>query len=153
MTASVLSPQIADVLATNLEAVFASLCDQRYGGRIFLERDEEAERDPSTVRFRLRRADLPELRAHFAVRHVGGNVYDVQGRVEDGPVRTFTYSLPETAPPIVPRAPSLARAVASFLLDALEHRIGSDLLRSELRSRVPQPPDRSPSRSPASDRP
>lgn len=132
MTPPVPAHQIADVLATNLEVVFDGLCVHRYGAPLSLER---VDADPAaTTGFRLHRADLPELRVHFAIRHVGGNVYDVRGTVEDGPSRAFTYSLPEPVSHVVPRAPRLAREVAAFLLDALERRVGSDRLRDEVRS-------------------
>lgn len=146
--------QIADVLATNLEIVFDGLCVHRYGGPISLERIEPPDSSFPTARFRLHRADLPELRVDFEIRHVGGNVYDVKGLIDDGPSRTFTYCLPEPVPQAIPRAPRLAREVSAFLLDALERRLGTDLLRNEVRTRrTPTPPDRSVSRSRSRSRP
>lgn len=145
--------QIVDVLTVNLASVFANLCTQRYGGPISLERVEEGEETTSsTVTFRLDREDLPPTWAHFAVRHVGGNVYDVRGTIENGPSQSFTYSLPESSPPHIPQAPTLAREVAAFLLDAMESRLGTDLLRGNIRpsrtpERTPPPPA---SRTPAS---
>jgi len=142
--------QIVDVLTVNLASVFANLCTQRYGGPISLERVEET--TASTVTFRLDREDLPPIWAHFVVRHVGGNVYDVRGTIENGPSQSFTYSLPESSPPHIPQAPTLAREVAAFLLDAMESRLGTDLLRGNIRPS--KTPDRSPpppsSRTPAS---
>jgi hypothetical protein len=152
MTTPAPPPQIADVLATNLEIVFEGLCEHRYGGPISLERVAP---HSTTARFRLYRAGLPELRADFEIRHVGGNVYDVRGTIDDGPSQTFTYSLPEP-PPDRPRAPRLAHDVAAFLLDALERRVGNDLLRSQTRGRdrrQPSPPDRSIARSPSPSQP
>jgi hypothetical protein len=154
MTPPVPPRQIADVLATNLETVFDGLCEHRYGGPLSLERVDPPDDAPATAHFRLHRADLPDLSVDFEIRHVGGNVYDVLGIIDNGPSRTFTYSLPDPAPPVVPRAPRLAREVASFLLDALERRVGSNLLRSEVRDRrTPSPPNRSTSRSPSPSRP
>lgn len=138
MTRSAPAIQIADVLTANLKAVLDNLCDQRYGGPISLER-VPAPTTPSTVTFRLDREDLPPLMAHFTIGHVGGNVYDVEGRVENGPSQSFTYCLPDPDPDSLPQAPHLARKVAAFLLDALERRIGSDLLRHEVRERILHP--------------
>ena len=131
--------QIADVLAANLERVFDGLCEHRYGSPISLERVDVSDEPTPTARFHLHRTDLPRLRVDFEIRHVGGNVYDMQGLVDGGPSRTFTYCLPESAPPVVPRAPRLTDEVAAFLLDTLERRIGSDLLRNEVRARRPPP--------------
>jgi hypothetical protein len=132
--------RIADILAANLETVFANLCAQRYGGPISLVRVDDATPSASTVTFRLDRHDLPSLRSHFSVRHVGGNVYDVWGKIENGPGRSFTYCLPnDSSVATVPRAPHFAENVASFLLDAMERRLGSDLLRGNLRpSKAPE---------------
>lgn len=154
MTPSVPPRRIADVLAINLESVFDNLCTHRYGGPVPLERLEIPDLGSTTARFRLHRADLPEVCVDFAIRHVGGNVYDLQGTIEDGPSRTFTYSLPDSDADRVPRAPLLAGEVASFLLDALERRVGNDLLRTGMRDhRQPAQPDRSAKRSPSPSRP
>jgi hypothetical protein len=127
--------QVIDILDTSLVAVLDALCTERYGGPVSLERVVDASLPPSTVRFQLHRATRSELRVDFTVRHVGGTVYDVKGSIENGPSRTFTYSLPETTSFSSPRAPHLAQAVASFLLDALEQRMGNDLLRATLGGR------------------
>lgn len=144
MTPSVSPLQIADVLATNLETVFDGLCEDRYGGSLSLERSDPPAPVSSTARFHLYRGDLLELRVDFEIRHVGGNVYDVHGRADGGPSQTFTYCLPDSSPPAVPRAPRLAGKVAAFLLDVLERRLGSDQLRNEIRARrTTSPPRRS----------
>jgi hypothetical protein len=143
MPAPAPSPQIADALARSLAPVFVSLCTERYGGSVSLRRVER-DASPSAVHFRLDHPRLPVLEASFTIHHVGGNVYDVEGRVEGGPVRSFCYCLPDPAPLLVPEAPRLARDVAAFLLDALERRLGSDLLRravqSDERTASPVPP-------------
>jgi hypothetical protein len=149
MTPPVSSLRVADVLTVNLRTVFDNLCVHRYGGPVSLERTEAPDPDPATARFRLHRTGLPDLRVAFAIRHVGGNVYDLHGAIEDGPDRTFTYSLPESNADRVPRAPFLAHEVASFLLDALEQRVGNDLLRTEMRGRrQPSEPERLVPRTP-----
>lgn len=132
MTPSAPPRQIADVLITSLAVVFDSLCTERYGRPISLTHVVDEERLPCTVRFRLHREAFPPLLVDFTIRPVGGTVYDVQGTVENGCTRTFTYCLPEASPPARPQAPSLARAVATFLLDALERRLGADFLRAAL---------------------
>lgn len=142
--------RVADVLTVNLRTVFDNLCSHRYGGPVSLERTEVSDPDPATARFRLHRAGLPDLRVAFAIRHVGGNVYDLQGTIKGGPSRTFTYSLPESNADHVPQAPFLAHKVASFLLDALERRVGNDLLRTEMRGRrQPSEPERPVPRAPS----
>lgn len=143
-------PRIVDVLAASLEAVFDALCTQRYGGPISLERVTLPDDAPSTTtaRFRLHRVDLPELGIDFEVRHVGGNMYDVQSTIVNGPSQAFTYSLPDAEPRPALRAPRLASEVAAFLLDALERQVGSNLLRTEIGpSRPPSASGRSTPRS------
>jgi hypothetical protein len=142
------SRQIADVLAVNLQTAFDGLCEHRYGGPISLERIDPPDEAPSSARFRLRRADLPELRVDFEIRYVGGNVYDVRSLIDGGPAQTFVYCLPEPLSHTMPRAPRLVREIASFLLDALERRVGGELLRNEIRGRrMPTPPGRRAARS------
>jgi hypothetical protein len=115
---------------------------------------DETDDDAPTVRLHLHRTDLPRLRVDFSIRHVGGNMYDVLGLVDGGPSQTFTYCLPEEIGPALPRAPRLADQVAAFLLDALERRVGSDLLRTEARDhRTPVPPDRTITRASSPTRP
>lgn len=138
------SPKIVDALAANLTSVFASLCTERYGGAIHLARLNGPEQPPSTLNVRLDHVDLPPLHAHFTVRYVGGNMYDVQGVVENGSSRSFPYSLPESDSDTVPPAPLLTHAVATFLLDAIERRLGSDLLRGKF----PEPTSPNQSRLP-----
>lgn len=154
MTPSVSPRRIIDVLAVNLETAFDNLCTHRYGGPVSLERTEPPAPAAVTARFRLHSANVPEVCVDFFIRHVGGNVYDLQGTIEDGPSRTFTYSLPDSDVDQVPQAPFLAREVSSFLLDALERRVGNDLLRTGMRDhRQPAQPDRSATRSPSPSRP
>jgi hypothetical protein len=126
---------VADILARSLTSVFDNLCTQRYGGSLSFRQFPQADA-PSTVRFELDRADLPPLGATFTIRHIGGNMYDLVGMIDDGPCQSFSYCLPDPTPTPLPHAPHLAQAVATFLLDALERRLGGDLLRRGL------PPER-----------
>lgn len=139
--------QLADILTTNLRGVFANLCYHRYGGPISLERVPHPDSSSSSVLFRIDHNDLPPLWAHFTINHVGGTVYDVQATVKNGPSQSFTYSLPDPNSILVPRAPHLAQEVASFLLDALERQVGSDLLRHKTQL-LPLQTERSSSASP-----
>lgn len=135
------SVQLADVLTDSLASVFEALSTERYGGPLPLDRTVAPDSSPPTVHVRLGRPDVCSLEATLTIRHVGGNVYDVEGRVEDRPPQSFAYCLPEPAPRLVPEAPRLVRDVAAFLLDALERRVGRDLLRRAVRrdTAAPQP--------------
>jgi hypothetical protein len=120
--------QIADLLATSLASVFEALCTQRYGGPISLTR--VAPPDSSAIAgFRLERAGVPAVEASVFIRHVGGNMYDVTGTIAEGPNASFSYCLPDAVPPRTAGAPRLAHDIAAFLLDALERRLGSAVLR------------------------
>jgi hypothetical protein len=146
MTRTAPSIQVVDILATKLAAVPDVLCTERYGGPVSLDRVDEASRPPSAVRFHLHGRHGLGLKTDFSVHHVGGTAYDVHGAVEDGSSRTSTYSLPGTAPLLTPRAPHLAREIASFLLDTLEQRVGNTLLRTKLRDRQGAPCSNRPAR-------
>jgi hypothetical protein len=125
--------QIADLLAASLASVFEALCTQRYGGPISLTRI--APPAPSAIAgFRLERAAVPPVEASVCIRHVGGNVYDVTSTIADGPHASFSYCLPDAVPPRSAGAPRLAHDIATFLLDALERRLGSAVLRGEARN-------------------
>jgi hypothetical protein len=132
--------QIADILADALPSAFDALCTERYGGLVGLHRVEVPDAAASTVRFRLEWPGRPSLEAAFRIRHLGGNMYEVQGQIEGLPPQSFGYCLPDP-PPAFFRAPRLARDVATFLLDGLERRIGNELLRRTARG-APSPPER-----------
>lgn len=71
---------------------------------------------------RLETAAGTTCQATFRVRHVGGNVYDVEGRVEDGPPEVFTCCLPDAAD--VPVAHRLGRLIGRFLIRGVRNRQG-----------------------------
>lgn len=73
-----------------------------------------------------------DARAHFTVRHVGGNVYDVWGGFDEGRVQTFTCCLSDA--PGIPIAPSVGRAVGSFL----ERELRSPAVKPEMNGRKPE---------------
>lgn len=127
--------QIVDVLADNLTSRIATLSSERYGGPIFLRRMETIAQGSSAVLFQLEGASLSPLEAHVTVRHVGGNMYDLVCSVDGGPSQLFTYSLPTSTPLLVPQAPHLAQKVATFLLDAIERRLGHEQIRNTLQSK------------------
>lgn len=145
------SVQLADVLTDSLASVFEALSTERYGGPLPLDRTVAPDSSPPTVHVRFGRPDLCSLEATLTIRHVGGNVYDVEGRVEDRPPQSFAYCLPEPAPRLVPEAPRLVRDVAAFLLDALERRVGHDLLRRAFRRDAAAPQSRVRLRAPGTD--
>jgi hypothetical protein len=128
MTSSPPSLLIVKVLATNLPPALARQSAQRYGRELPLQRIEAGGSSPE-IGFRLTRRGFPSLDARFTVRPLGGNVYEVQGAIEDGPTQSFSYCLPEPAPLLVPFAPKLAPKIATFLLDARERQLGRHLLR------------------------
>lgn len=125
---SPLSVRIAEVLAQSLPGALDTLSTQRYGGPLPGQLPDAS----PPVGYRLTPPDLPPLEATFTIRHVGGNVYDVEARVDGRAVQSFCYCLPEPAPLLVPSSPRLARDVAAFLLDELERQLGRDLLRRAL---------------------
>jgi len=126
-------PLVADILSESLAVVFENLCAQRYGGPLSIRRPTTPEDNPATVHFVLERSDVSSVEATFTIRHVGGNMYDLMGVIDGGPIQLFSYCLPDATVPPLPPAPHLSQKVATFLLDALERRLGSDLLRQRLR--------------------
>jgi hypothetical protein len=141
------SVPVAEVLTNSLAAVVEALSTERYGEAVGLRRVAPAGSSPATVHVRLGQPDVSLLEAALTIRHVGGNIYDVEGRVEGRPPQSFAYCLPEPTPRRGLEAPRLARDVAAFLLDALECRVGRDFLRqmmchgaAPLRSVAPGPP-------------
>lgn len=128
--ARVSSHQIADLLANTLETVFDGLSTQRYGKSISLWRAKRTS-PSSPVTFQLERPERSPIEAHVTIQHIGGNVYDLTCTVDGGPTRSFTYSLPDLPAHEPAKVPGLSREVALFLLDALEQRLGSDLLRGK----------------------
>lgn len=88
---------------------------------------------PPGICFRLDDRGLPSLDVRLTVRPLGGNVYEVQGMIEDGPTRTFSYCLPEPAPLLLPSAPRLIPEIATFFLNERERQLGRHLLKTTLR--------------------
>jgi len=128
------SVRIADALAGSLPEVLDTLSAERYGGPLPFRPVISS----PPVRCRLAPPeDLPPLESTFTIRHGGGNVYEVEGRIDGRPARSFRYCLPDPAPLLVPAAPRLTREVATFMLDELERRLGRNLLRQALVSTAP----------------
>lgn len=136
MTHSPHLPELVEVLADRMEPAFEALCIERYGGPIALHRTKSPSSSPSTLCFRFDPPDLPALRTTFVVQHVGGNVYDFAGSIENGPTRSFTCSLTETETPFSLEG-TLPPDVAAFLLDALEQRLGRDILQKLVQEGFP----------------
>ena len=122
------SSQIATILASNLRTVFPELCVQRYGIPLPFDCVPASDGSSWTVQVQIGAPEAPRLTAQFSIRHVGGNMYDVQIAVAEGPTTSFCYCMSEEGPSLVPKTPHLAWEGAAFLLDALERRVGRALL-------------------------
>jgi hypothetical protein len=118
------SSQIATILASNLRTVFPELCVQRYGIPLPFECVPASDGSSWTVQVQIGSPEAPHLTGQFSIRHVGGNMYDVQLAVAEGPTTSFCYCMSEEGPSLVPKTPHLAWEGAAFLLDALERRVG-----------------------------
>lgn len=148
MSFSTPSLRIVEVLATSLPPALAERSARRYGGELPLHGTEMSEPSSAAIHFCLAPPELPSLDVRFTVRPLGGNVYEVQATIKEGPSQTFSYCLPEPAPLLVPNAPRFIHDAGTFLLDAIERHLGRILLRTKLRpkadasSRAPKRPTR-----------
>ena len=135
---------IATILIDSLAPQFEALCRDRYDGLLDLRPiDKSEELATATVRLVMERPPHLQMSSTLVVRHVGGNVYDVQGLVDDNPetVVSFTHCLSEDARPAT--TSHLARDLASYLLDTTERLLGRQFLQDHLRaptSEAPTPP-------------
>jgi len=107
--------------------------------------------DDASCTLTLRVGQARQDRAHFTVQHVGGNVYDVRGGLEGETQRAFTCCLPDTGS--IPVAPSVGRAIGSFLARELERVVGSKRLHRDADRPSAKPADnrRETDRPPASE--
>lgn len=136
-TASDLSPisrsvpvsRILDAACRSVETALAALCRQRHDATVTVSRRDRDSLD-QRVQLRLGCNDHITMDAQIRVRHVGGNVYDVQCSVEGGPSRQLTYSRPGSGDPSPSRTPELGRKLGTFLLNELERQIGRRRLRN-----------------------
>ena len=122
------SSEIATILASTLRKVLPELCVQRYGTSLPFECIPASDGSSWTVQVQIGSPEAPRLTGQFSIRHVGGNMYDVQLAVAEGPTTSFCYCMSEEGPSLVPKTPHLAWEGAAFLLDALERRVGRALL-------------------------
>lgn len=137
---------IATALIESLAPQFEALCRKRYGGLLDLRPiDKTAELTTATVRLVMERPPHLQMSGTLVVQHVGGNVYDVQGLVDDKPetVVSFTHCLSEDTRPAT--TSHLARDLATYLLDTTEHLLGRQFLRDHLRAPASEDPTPSPS--------
>ncbi|PQJ34657.1 hypothetical protein BSZ35_08640 [Salinibacter sp. 10B] len=123
--------QITDVLTKSLKQAFNEVCPERYGAPLSLRRIEDADTS-NCVSFRLEGTDAISLQIHVTISHVGGNVYDIGMQVEEGPVRRFTYSEPDTSGSSLSIAPYLGKKIAERILDEVEQRLGKQVLRTQV---------------------
>lgn len=125
---------VAPGVIRGLAPAVAALSKARYGAPLHLRLVEDLTLStaPATVRLNLAIVSFERMRATLTVRHVGGNVYDMQCIVADDPTtaRAFTYCLPDDAASPIP--PDLVHKVAPYLLDTIERLMGRALLRQQL---------------------
>lgn len=123
--------QITNVLTKSLKQAFNEVCPERYGGALSLRRIEDSDTS-NCVSFHLEGTDAISLQIHVTISHVGGNVYDIGMQVEEGPVRRFTYSEPDTSGSSLSIAPYLGKKIAERILDEVEQRLGKQVLRTQM---------------------
>lgn len=136
---------IASVFFKSLAPQFETLCRERYGGLLDLRPiDETEDLTAATVHFVMERPPHLKMKGTLVVRHVGGNVYDVQGIVDDNPetVVSFTHCLSEEARPTI--TSHLVQNLASHFLDTTERLLGRQFLQDHLRSPASEDPASSP---------
>lgn len=136
MNTSSLSHQIADLLTEGLPPVLNTLCIQRYGAPLSLRRLPTPDPSSSTRFLQLEWGNRPSIDVQIHVHHVGGNMYDVEGSLEEGPTKSFSYCLPDPMPLVGPKAPRVIYKIATFLLNTLERQLGGALLRHELHQKL-----------------
>ena len=117
--------RIAEVVYHSFEAALIEQCADRHSLNITVHCAPEEH----PMHVQLRCHDLIEMSLRLAVRHVGGNVYDVVCSLENGPSETFVYCLPNEGEPPLPPVPRLGRELATFVLDAMEQSVGRQGLR------------------------
>lgn len=123
--------QITDVLAKSLQQAFDEVCPKRYGGALTLRRRDDPA-DPRTVTLGIDGPDTIALQIHVTVSHVGGNVYDIATKVEDGEIKRFTYSEPASSGSSLSIAPYLGKKIARHVLNDVEQHLGKEILRSQM---------------------
>ena len=121
---------VPDVVFRSLKSALALQCRRRHDVEVTITRLDQATDDPS-IRLRVGCDDQIQLTAQISVSPVGGNVYDIDCTVEEGPSCQFTYSLPGRSGTALSRAPDLGRRLGAFLLDELERQVGRHYLQSQ----------------------
>lgn len=119
--------QIADVTYRSLASALSQRCDDLYG----VDVDVTCADAEPPMEVQVQCDDRFGMRLQVTVEHVGGNVYDVLGTIEDGASCQLTYGHPEDADAPLPLCPRLGRKFAAFVLDELEQRLGRWHLRRE----------------------
>ena len=122
------------MIIRSLAPVVEALSEERYDAPLPLQFIEEVTSSTAltTVRLELKIDPSTQMQATLTVRHVGGNIYDVQGIMSNDPAttRAFTYCLSDDPSP--PAPPKLTNGVATYLLDTVERLVGRTLLREQL---------------------
>ena len=121
--------RVSDAIVRDLTTTLTTLAHQRHGARVTVDRLDRAEVQ-GPIRLRLTYTDRClhneqiQMVARLHVTHVGGNMYDLECAVADGPSRRFTHSLPRRGDTSLIRVPDLGRTIGAFLLDELERQVG-----------------------------
>lgn len=128
------SASIHHVVAAFCHSLKLSLieqCTERYDVEVTVEcnaRVSNAETGKVTCELGWERTNL--LSVPIEICFVGGTVYDLEAGLADGPTWRQTYSLPSSTSTSVNRMPNLGEQAATFFLNDLERKLGSDLLQT-----------------------
>ncbi|MFB6272174.1 MAG: hypothetical protein ABEL51_04680 [Salinibacter sp.] len=79
---------------------------------------------------RLEVRGLLRMIVRFRITQAGNDLHTLHCEIEDGPTRQYSYDLGGRAGANLSYAPELGRAVATFLLEEVEKRLGRRLLQS-----------------------
>lgn len=122
--------RIADVVHRSLKIAVRRQCTQRYDRDMTLRRLDRAAAS-ELLHLQIECRDLIQLDVVVTASHVGGNVYDVGCKIEDGPSSRATYALPAGGGTALSWAPGLGQKLAHFLLDELERELGRRALSTD----------------------
>ena len=120
--------RIAEVVHRSLKRALKDQCAGRYAEDVRLRRLDRASAR-QLMRLQIECQGRIRMPVGIAATHVGGNVYDIECSVQEGPSRQFSYSLPGASGVALLQAPCLGRKLGTFLLGELERRLGRQILR------------------------
>jgi hypothetical protein len=125
------SQHLLPVLFRSLETALADEYARRYDEDVALHRDEGPPDSPARLRFRIEDQGFSELTGTLAVTPADNGTYEVCCAVDRGRSRRFSYTVPPEAafPPAT--TPRLGRALAAFLLNALQEELSRLVLEAD----------------------